>query len=100
MPGPARLPQPPAAVPARREVGPSLAKLPLDALLTLTALRRALIGGRYDAVHSHEEGGLIGVGAGGAAARAAPVRHALEPAAAADQLRVQPLGGRPAVCSG
>ena len=42
------------------KVGPSLAKVPLDALLTLTAFRRAF-GGRYDAVHSHEEGGLIGV---------------------------------------
>jgi glycosyltransferase involved in cell wall biosynthesis len=29
-------------------------------LLTLAALRRSL-GGRYDAIHSHEEGGLIGV---------------------------------------
>ena len=44
----------------RVKVGPSFAKLPLDALLTLTAVRRALTG-RYDAVHSHEEGGLIGV---------------------------------------
>jgi glycosyltransferase involved in cell wall biosynthesis len=41
------------------KIGPSLAKIPLDALLTLTAIRRA-ISGRYDAVHSHEEGGLIG----------------------------------------
>src|SRR6185503_6351643 len=41
------------------KIGPSLAKIPLDALLALTAVRRA-IGGRYDAVHSHEEGGLIG----------------------------------------
>jgi glycosyltransferase involved in cell wall biosynthesis len=41
-------------------VGPSLAKIPLDVLLALTALRRAL-SGRYDAIHSHEEGGLIGV---------------------------------------
>jgi glycosyltransferase involved in cell wall biosynthesis len=41
-------------------VGPSLAKIPLDVALTLTALRRAFAG-RYDAVHSHEEGGLIGV---------------------------------------
>jgi glycosyltransferase involved in cell wall biosynthesis len=41
-------------------VGPSLAKIPLDALLTLTALRRAL-SARYDAIHAHEEGGLIGV---------------------------------------
>jgi glycosyltransferase involved in cell wall biosynthesis len=42
------------------KIGPSFAKLPLDALLTVTALRRALTG-RYDAIHSHEEGGLIGV---------------------------------------
>ncbi len=41
-------------------IGPSLAKLPLDVLLTLSVLRRALTT-RYDAVHSHEEGGLIGV---------------------------------------
>jgi glycosyltransferase involved in cell wall biosynthesis len=41
-------------------VGPSLAKIPLDTLLACTALRRALSGG-YDAIHSHEEGGLIGV---------------------------------------
>src|SRR5262245_21767101 len=39
---------------------PSLAKIPLDLLLACTALRRAF-GGRYDAVHSHEEGGAIGV---------------------------------------
>jgi len=44
----------------RVKIGPSLAKVPLDALLTLTAIRRALAG-RYDAVHSHEEGGVIGV---------------------------------------
>jgi glycosyltransferase involved in cell wall biosynthesis len=43
----------------RVKIGPSLAKIPLDALLTLTVIRRALAG-RYDAVHSHEEGGLIG----------------------------------------
>ena len=41
------------------KIGPSLAKIPLDALLALSALRRA-IGGRYDAIHSHEEAGLIG----------------------------------------
>jgi glycosyltransferase involved in cell wall biosynthesis len=41
-------------------IGPSVAKIPLDALLTLAVLRRAL-DGRYDAIHSHEEGGLIGV---------------------------------------
>ncbi len=42
------------------KIGPSLAKIPLDITLAFTALRRAL-SGRYDAVHSHEEGGLIGV---------------------------------------
>jgi glycosyltransferase involved in cell wall biosynthesis len=42
------------------KIGPSAAKVPLDALLTLTVLRRALTE-RYDAIHSHEEGGLIGV---------------------------------------
>jgi glycosyltransferase involved in cell wall biosynthesis len=42
------------------KIGPSFAKLPLDAMLTLTACRRAMTG-RYDAVHSHEEGGFIGV---------------------------------------
>ena len=44
----------------RVKIGPSAAKFPLDALLTLTALRVAL-SGKYDAVHSHEEGGVIGV---------------------------------------
>jgi glycosyltransferase involved in cell wall biosynthesis len=44
----------------RVKIGPSFAKLPLDALLSLTALRRAL-SGQYDAIHSHEEGGLIGI---------------------------------------
>ncbi len=41
-------------------IGPSWAKVPLNILLTVTAIRRAL-SGRYDAVHSHEEGGGIGV---------------------------------------
>src|SRR5262245_12747826 len=41
-------------------VGPSFAKIPLDALLTLSVVRRAL-SQQYDAIHSHEEGGLIGV---------------------------------------
>jgi glycosyltransferase involved in cell wall biosynthesis len=44
----------------RVKIGPSLAKLPLDALLALTATRRAFAQ-RYDAIHSHEEGGVIGV---------------------------------------
>ena len=44
----------------RVKIGPSWVKLPLDLLLTLTAVRRAL-SGRYDAIHSHEEGGLIGI---------------------------------------
>lgn len=42
------------------KIGPSWAKVPLDAALALTALRLALTR-RYDAVHSHEEGGAIGV---------------------------------------
>jgi glycosyltransferase involved in cell wall biosynthesis len=41
-------------------VGPSIAKLALDILLCSAVLRRA-VGKRYDLVHSHEEGGLIGV---------------------------------------
>jgi glycosyltransferase involved in cell wall biosynthesis len=41
-------------------IGPSLAKIPLDLALAMTALRRAA-SGRYDAVHSHEEGSYIGV---------------------------------------
>ena len=41
-------------------IGPSWTKVPLNLLLACTALRRALTG-RYDAVHSHEEGGGIGV---------------------------------------
>jgi glycosyltransferase involved in cell wall biosynthesis len=41
------------------KIGPSLAKIPLDVLLALSAARRAL-SGRYDAIHSHEEAGLIG----------------------------------------
>lgn len=41
-------------------IGPSWAKVPLNLLLTLTACRLARRG-RYDAVHSHEEGGGIGV---------------------------------------
>src|SRR5215831_21223343 len=45
----------------RAKIGPSLAKVPLDFSLTLTAIRR-MMSGRYDAVHSHEEAGLIGVG--------------------------------------
>jgi glycosyltransferase involved in cell wall biosynthesis len=41
-------------------IGPSLAKVPLDMSLTLTALRR-VISERYDVIHSHEEGSFIGV---------------------------------------
>ena len=73
-----------------RKIGPSLAKIPLDVLLTLTA-SGARWSERYDAVHSHEEGGLIGVVARRAAADPAPLRHAFEPAAAAQQFRVHRL---------
>src|SRR5436189_4121024 len=41
-------------------IGPSPVKLLLDALMLLTVARRA-IGDRYDAIHSHEEMGLVGV---------------------------------------
>jgi glycosyltransferase involved in cell wall biosynthesis len=41
-------------------IGPSVAKIPLDAALALTTIRRVLTE-RYDAVHSHEEGSFIGV---------------------------------------
>jgi glycosyltransferase involved in cell wall biosynthesis len=44
----------------RVRIGPSVAKVPLDLALTLTALRRAFAM-RYDAVHSHEEGAAIGL---------------------------------------
>jgi glycosyltransferase involved in cell wall biosynthesis len=44
----------------RVAIGPSLAKIPLDLLLTVTAVRRVLTE-RYDVIHSHEEGGLIGI---------------------------------------
>jgi glycosyltransferase involved in cell wall biosynthesis len=45
---------------SRVKIGPSWAKVPLDLCLAFTSLRVGL-GGRYDAVHSHEEGGAIGV---------------------------------------
>jgi glycosyltransferase involved in cell wall biosynthesis len=41
-------------------IGPSIAKVPLDLALTITALRRAA-SQRYDAIHSHEEGAMIGI---------------------------------------
>jgi glycosyltransferase involved in cell wall biosynthesis len=53
-----RAPRPPFV--HRVKIGPSMAKVPLDALLTCSAIRRALAG-RYDVIHSHEEAGAIGV---------------------------------------
>ena len=44
----------------RVKIGPSWAKVPLDAALAMTAMRLAMTR-RYDAIHSHEEGGAIGV---------------------------------------
>lgn len=41
-------------------IGPSAVKLALDGLMLLTIARVALTG-RYDAIHSHEEMGLVGV---------------------------------------
>jgi glycosyltransferase involved in cell wall biosynthesis len=46
---------------SRVRIGPSFAKVPLDLALAVAALRQALQH-RYDLVHSHEEGGAIGVG--------------------------------------
>jgi glycosyltransferase involved in cell wall biosynthesis len=54
---------------SRVRIGPSLAKIPLDLLVSMTALRR-MLSDRYDAIHSHEEGGLIGIAL--AAARGVP----------------------------
>jgi glycosyltransferase involved in cell wall biosynthesis len=45
---------------SRIGIGPSWVKVPLDAAVALTAIRLALTG-KYDAVHSHEEGGAIGI---------------------------------------
>jgi glycosyltransferase involved in cell wall biosynthesis len=45
---------------SRVGIGPSWSKVPLDLTLTATAIRLALTR-RYDAIHSHEEGGVIGV---------------------------------------
>lgn len=44
----------------RVRIGPSATKLVLDALMLFTVLRR-VIADRYDAIHSHEEMGLVGV---------------------------------------
>ena len=41
-------------------IGPSFAKVVLDGLMLLTIVRRAM-SERYDAIHSHEEMGLVGV---------------------------------------
>jgi glycosyltransferase involved in cell wall biosynthesis len=53
-----RSPRPPFV--RQVKIGPSLAKIPLDVVLAVTAFRRAVTG-RYDAVHSHEEAGVIGI---------------------------------------
>jgi glycosyltransferase involved in cell wall biosynthesis len=53
-----RGPRPPFVRKVR--IGPSVAKLALDGLMIATILRRVLTE-RYDAIHSHEEMGLIGV---------------------------------------
>ncbi len=53
-----RSPRPPLVRSVR--IGPSPAKIPLDALLAVTASWQASRE-RYDVVHSHEEGGVIGV---------------------------------------
>jgi glycosyltransferase involved in cell wall biosynthesis len=45
---------------SRVRIGPSWAKVPLDLSLFVTAMRLAVTR-RYDAVHSHEEGGALGI---------------------------------------
>ena len=45
---------------SRVKIGPSMAKLALDAWLVVTAVRQSRRE-RYDAVHSHEEAGIVGV---------------------------------------
>jgi len=45
---------------SRVKIGPSLAKIPLDLLLAVKALHVA-VKWRFDVVHSHEEGGAIGL---------------------------------------
>ena len=44
----------------RVKIGPSWAKVPLDALLALKALHVA-VKWKFDLIHSHEEGGAIGI---------------------------------------
>jgi glycosyltransferase involved in cell wall biosynthesis len=46
-------------------IGPSWKKVPLDLALFATTIRRAL-SGKYDAIHSHEEGSWFGVAVAGA----------------------------------
>ena len=41
-------------------IGPSWVKVPLDLTLAMTAMRMAMTR-KYDAIHSHEEGGAIGL---------------------------------------
>lgn len=53
-----RSPRPPFVT--RVPIGPSVVKVVLDVLMLFTIARRALAGG-YDAIHSHEEMGLVGV---------------------------------------
>ena len=53
-----RSPRPPFVT--RVPIGPSAVKIVLDALMLVTIARRALAGG-YDAIHSHEEMGLVGM---------------------------------------
>jgi glycosyltransferase involved in cell wall biosynthesis len=44
----------------RVRIGPSITKVVLDSLMMLTIARR-VVAQRYDAIHSHEEMGLVGV---------------------------------------
>ena len=73
---------------ARVRIGPSVTKLVLDAYLAVTAWRQARRE-RYDLDPFARGGGPARRVAGAASRHSAPLRHALEPAAAADQLQVR-----------
>ncbi len=60
LPGLRILRTPPFPGIRRVPIGPSLAKIPLDALVFLTSLKR-LLTSRYDFLDCHEEAGLMGV---------------------------------------
>ena len=79
-------------------IGPSITKVVLDVLMMLTIARRVW-SDRYDAIHSHEEMGLVGVWLAKWLRHSASLRHAFEPAAAVEQLQIQPIVAAARACS-